>query len=62
MGYDAYNGTKLWAKDPRCVRVRVDVDGSNITANDDSVFVAVGDHVLHLHAQTGETPQISRAA
>ena len=56
MGYDAYNGTKLWKRKIRgAVRVRVDVDGSNITANDDSVFVAVGDHVLHLHAQTGET-------
>ena len=56
MGYDAYNGTFLWErKIPGAVRVRVDVDGSNITATDDSVFVAAHDRVLHLDAQTGRT-------
>ena len=56
MAYDAYNGTFLWQrKIPGAVRVRVDVDGSNIVANDDSVFVAAHDRVLHLDAQTGRT-------
>ena len=56
MAYDAYNGTFLWQrKIPGAVRVRVDVDGSNIVATDDSVFVAAHDRVLHLDAQTGRT-------
>ncbi|MED5382314.1 MAG: PQQ-binding-like beta-propeller repeat protein, partial [Verrucomicrobiota bacterium] len=56
MAYDAYNGTFLWQrKIPGAVRVRVDVDSSNITANDDSLFVAAHDRVLQLDAQTGKT-------
>ena len=56
MAYDAYNGTFLWQrKIPGAVRVRVDVDGSNIAANDDSFFVAAHDRVLQLDAQTGRT-------
>ncbi len=56
MGYDAYNGTFLWKrKIPGAVRVRVDVDGSNITATDDAIFVATYGHVQQLDAQTGET-------
>ena len=56
MGYDAYNGTFLWKrKIPGAVRVRVDVDGSNITATDDAIFVATYGHVQQLDAQTGKT-------
>jgi len=56
MAYDAYNGTFLWERKIKgAVRVRVDVDGSNITATDDALFVAVNDHVLQLDAQTGKT-------
>ena len=56
MGYDAYNGTFLWKREiTGAVRVRVDVDGSNITATDDAVFVATKNRVLQLDAQTGKT-------
>ena len=56
MAYDAYNGTFLWQrKISGAVRVRVDVDSSNITANEDSIFVAAHDRVLQLDAQTGRT-------
>ena len=56
MAYDAYNGTFLWQrKIPGAVRVRVDVDGSNITANEDSIFVAAYERVLQLDAKTGRT-------
>jgi outer membrane protein assembly factor BamB len=56
MAYDAYNGTFLWKrKIPGAVRVRVDVDGSNITATDDAIFVATHSRVLQLDAQTGKT-------
>jgi outer membrane protein assembly factor BamB len=56
MGYDAYNGTFLWKrKIPGAVRVRVDVDGSNITATDNAIFVATHNRVLQLDAQTGKT-------
>jgi len=56
MGYDAYNGTFLWKRDIRgAVRVRVDVDGTNLAATDNELFVAAGDRVLQLDAQTGKT-------
>ena len=56
MCYDAYNGTFLWKqKIEGAVRVHVDIDGSNITATDDAVFVATKERVLQLDAQTGKT-------
>ena len=56
MGYDGYNGTQLWERHiPGAIRVRVDVDGSNLTALDDHLFVAVYDEALQLDGQTGET-------
>ena len=56
MAYDAYNGTFLWErKIPGAIRVRVDVDSSNITVDEDSIFVATHDLVLQLDAQTGVT-------
>jgi outer membrane protein assembly factor BamB len=55
QAYDAYNGTLLWErKIPGAVRVRVDVDGSNLSATDNSIFVATYDKTLQLDAQTGE--------
>jgi len=55
MAYDAYNGTMLWEKRiSGAVRVRVDVDGSNITATDNALFVAIDDKALQLDAQTGK--------
>ena len=55
MGYDAYNGTFLWEKKiPGAVRSRVDVDGSNLFATDDYLFVAAEDKTFQLEAQTGE--------
>lgn len=56
MGYDAYNGTFLWKRDIKgAVRARVDVDGSNLSATDDHLFVGAIDTALQLDAQTGET-------
>ncbi len=56
MGYDAYNGTFLWKREiPGAVRSRVDVDGSNLFATDDHLFVGAIDSALQLDAQTGET-------
>jgi outer membrane protein assembly factor BamB len=56
MAYDAYNGTFLWKRNiAGAVRVRVDVDGSNITATDDAIFVATHNQVQQLDAQTGKT-------
>lgn len=56
MGYDAYNGTFLWKRDiPGAVRSRVDVDGSNLSATDEHLFVGAIDTALQLDAQTGET-------
>lgn len=56
MGYDAYNGTFLWKRDIKgAVRSRVDVDGSNLSATDDHLFVGAIDSALQLDAQTGKT-------
>ena len=56
MGYDAYNGTQLWERTiPGAVRARADVDGSNIFANDTSLFVAAHDKTYQLDGKTGET-------
>ncbi len=56
MAYDAYNGLKLWERKIRgALRVSVTHDAGNSAANDDSLFVAVGDECLRLDAATGET-------
>jgi outer membrane protein assembly factor BamB len=58
MGYDAYNGTSLWQRRiPGAVRARVDVDGSNIFADDQHLYVAAHDRTFQLDAQTGTTQQ-----
>ena len=54
MAYDAYNGLKLWERKIRgALRVSVTHDAGNSAANDDSLFVAVGDECLRLDAATG---------
>jgi outer membrane protein assembly factor BamB len=56
MAYDSYNGTFLWErKITGAIRVRVDVDGSNLSATDDAIFIAANDTVHQLDAQTGRT-------
>ncbi len=54
--YDAYNGLKLWERSIRgALRVSVTHDSGNSAANEDSLFVAVGDQCLRFDAATGET-------
>ena len=54
--YDAYNGLKLWERRIRgALRVSVTHDAGNSAANEDSLFVAVGDACLRFDAATGET-------
>jgi len=56
MAYDAYNGIKLWERKIRgALRVTVTHDAGNSAANDDSLFVAVGNECLRFDAATGET-------
>lgn len=58
MAYDAYNGALLWERDiPGAVRVRVDVDGSNMAVCERGLFVAARDHALRLDPATGATLQ-----
>lgn len=55
MAYDAYNGTFLWQHEiDGAVRSRVDVDGSNLFATEDALFVAAEDRTYQFDAQTGE--------
>ncbi|HPA46666.1 MAG TPA: PQQ-binding-like beta-propeller repeat protein, partial [bacterium] len=54
--YDAYNGTFLWKREiPGAVRVRVDVDGGNLVATEDALYVAAHDKCHRLDPETGET-------
>ncbi|MEZ6068720.1 MAG: PQQ-binding-like beta-propeller repeat protein [Pirellulales bacterium] len=56
MAYDAYNGAPLWEREiPGAVRVRVDVDGSNMAVTAQGLFVATRDKALRLDPATGET-------
>ena len=55
--YDAYNGQFLWEyKNPGAIRTGVfnNNETSNLAANDDSLFVAVGDTCTQLDAATGK--------
>ena len=55
MAYDAYNGLKLWEERiAGAKRENASHDGSNLAADDRSLFVAVGDQCLRLDAQTGK--------
>ena len=59
MAFDAYNGTPLWRREiPGAIRVRADVDGSNLTATEEAVFVALQNTCLRLDPVTGETQQV----
>jgi len=59
MAYDAYNGTLLWERRiPGAIRVRVDVDGGNLVATKDGIYVAAHDKCYRLDPATGETMRI----
>ncbi len=54
--YDAYNGAFLWRRDiPGAIRVRADVDGSNLALTEDGLYVAAGDRCHRLDPATGAT-------
>ncbi len=56
MAYNAYNGVKLWRREiPGAMRMGVSHEASNLAANADSLFVAIGDKCFRLDAATGET-------
>lgn len=56
MAYNAYNGVPLWRREMRGVtRMGASHETSNLAANADSLFVAIGERCLRLDAATGET-------
>ena len=56
MAYDAYNGLLLWERNiPGAMRLRLKTGCSNFAANDNSLFVAIGDKCLRLDQATGKT-------
>jgi len=56
MAYDAYNGTFLWEREiPGAVRVRVDVDGGNLTLTEDALYIAAYNKCYCLDPATGKT-------
>jgi len=56
MAYNAYNGVKLWRREmPGAMRLGASHEASNLAADADSLFVAVGDQCHRLDAATGET-------
>ena len=58
MAVDAYNGRQLWHRDlPKVGRFPVSAAGSNVAADEDSVYVAAGKVCLRLDAATGQTVQ-----
>jgi len=58
-GIDAYNGTILWKRAiPGAVRVRVDVDGGNLTLRDDTLYVAAEDKCYQIEGQTGKVLRV----
>ncbi|TEU03523.1 MAG: methyltransferase domain-containing protein, partial [Candidatus Aminicenantes bacterium] len=62
MAYDAFNGTLLWEKEiPGAVRPRADVDGGNLVATDDCLYVAAHDKCYCLDTVTGETIRVIEA-
>jgi outer membrane protein assembly factor BamB len=61
MCYDAYNGTKIWEREiDGAVRVRVDVDGSNLSLDSEALYVATKNQCYQLDHATGETINIFR--
>ena len=60
--YDSYNGTLLWQrKIPGAVRVRAKIDGGNLAASDNALYVAAYDKCYRLDPATGETVRIYNA-
>ena len=59
MAYDAYNGTLLWERRiPGAVRVRADVDGGNLAATPDGIYVAAHGECHRLDPATGRTIRV----
>jgi len=58
MAYDAYNGLLVWEREiPGALRLHLKNAVSNLAANDDSLFAAIGDKCLRIDAATGRTLQ-----
>ena len=56
MAADAYNGRPLWRRDlPQVGRFPANSTGSNVVADENSVYVATGKTCLRLDAATGQT-------
>ena len=55
FAYDAYNGIELWhRKIPGATRVRAKVDGGNLAATEDALYVAAYDRCYRLDPATGK--------
>ena len=59
MAYDAYNGLRLWER-PMAGALRLHLKGavSNLAANQDSLFVTIGDRCQRLDQVTGKTLKV----
>ncbi len=56
VAQDAHNGTRLWERElPGVLRIRVDVDGGNLSLTRDGLFVALQNQCLRLDPATGKT-------
>ena len=56
MAVDAYNGRALWRRDlPQVGRFPASSAGSNVVADEDSVYAATGNTCLRLNGGTGQT-------
>ena len=59
LAYDAYNGIELWERElPGAVRSRSDVDGGNLVATPDGLYVAAHDRCYRLDPATGREVQV----
>jgi outer membrane protein assembly factor BamB len=59
MAYDAYNGTLLWQRSlPGAVRVRVDVDGGNLSLTKDGLYIAANDKCYRLDPASGDVMKV----
>ncbi len=58
LGVDAYNGRQLWRRDlPNLGRTPVSETGSNVAADDQSVYAVIDRTCLRLDGHTGKTLQ-----
>lgn len=56
VAQDIYNGTRLWERElPGALRIRVDVDGGNLSLTQEGLFVALQNRCLRLDPVTGKT-------